>query len=112
MSWKNNNGFFFQQVRFIKAFRVADQENETRKRLEAAAREAAINGNSPQQQQQVAAKNKLNQKKQQVSHGEKGLREEILTILANWQLFKGFFLSALEQAQVLTMVDCGSDNET
>ncbi|KAI5752250.1 hypothetical protein M8J77_015180 [Diaphorina citri] len=59
------NAFFPLLVRFIKAFRVADQENETRKRLEAAAREAAINGNSPQQQQQVAAKNKLNQKKQQ-----------------------------------------------
>lgn len=59
------NRFFPLLVRFIKAFRLADQENETRKRIEAATREAESNGNSPQQQQQVATKNKLNQKKQQ-----------------------------------------------
>ncbi|XP_044753453.1 formin-like protein isoform X1 [Coccinella septempunctata] len=54
------NTFFPLLVRFVKAFKVADQENEQRRRLEL----AAINANN-KTNEDVAKKNKINQKKQQ-----------------------------------------------
>ncbi|KAF2904151.1 hypothetical protein ILUMI_02040 [Ignelater luminosus] len=53
------NTFFSLLVRFAKAFKVADQENEQRRRLELAAQ------NSNKVNEDVAKKNKINQKKQQ-----------------------------------------------
>lgn len=55
------NTFFSLLVRFTRAFKVADQENEQRRRLElAAAADATKNSNEEQ-----IKKNKINQKKQQ-----------------------------------------------
>ncbi|XP_049860745.1 formin-like protein isoform X4 [Schistocerca gregaria] len=54
------NTFFSLLVRFTRAFKIADQENEQRRRLEQAALEAL---NRPPEE--VAKRNKLNQKKQQ-----------------------------------------------
>ncbi|XP_012350389.1 formin-like protein [Apis florea] len=54
------NTFFSLLVRFARAFKAADQENEQRRRLEAAAAEA-LNAS-----EDVIKRNKLNQKKQQV----------------------------------------------
>nr|XP_023012528.1 formin-like protein CG32138 [Leptinotarsa decemlineata] len=54
------NTFFSLLVRFVKAFKTADQENEQRRRLELAALNA--NNKTPEE---VAKKNKINQKKQQ-----------------------------------------------
>ncbi|XP_022920232.1 formin-like protein [Onthophagus taurus] len=54
------NSFFSLLVRFVKAFKVADQENEQRRRLEL----AAMNANS-KTNEEVVKRNKLNQKKQQ-----------------------------------------------
>ncbi|KAK7791545.1 hypothetical protein R5R35_008345 [Gryllus longicercus] len=54
------NTFFSLLVRFVRAFKMADQENEQRQRLEQAALEAL---NKPNEE--VAKRNKLNQKKQQ-----------------------------------------------
>ncbi|KAK9730257.1 Diaphanous GTPase-binding Domain [Popillia japonica] len=54
------NSFFSLLVRFTKAFKVADQENEQRRRLEL----AAMNANN-KTNEDVLKKNKLNQKKQQ-----------------------------------------------
>ncbi|XP_077281286.1 formin-like protein isoform X4 [Temnothorax americanus] len=53
------NTFFSLLVRFARAFKAADQENEQRRRLEAAAAEALNTS------EQVIKRNKLNQKKQQ-----------------------------------------------
>ncbi|XP_017779314.1 PREDICTED: formin-like protein CG32138 isoform X2 [Nicrophorus vespilloides] len=53
------NSFFSLLVRFVKAFKHADQENETRKRLEMAAL-STCKGNNV-----VVERNKINQKKQQ-----------------------------------------------
>ncbi|XP_011136109.1 formin-like protein CG32138 isoform X2 [Harpegnathos saltator] len=53
------NTFFSLLVRFARAFKAADQENEQRRRLEAAAAEA-LNAS-----EEVIKRNKLNQKKQQ-----------------------------------------------
>ncbi|XP_020299697.1 formin-like protein CG32138 isoform X1 [Pseudomyrmex gracilis] len=53
------NTFFSLLVRFARAFKVADQENEQRRRLEAAAAEALNTS------EEVIKRNKLNQKKQQ-----------------------------------------------
>nr|CAD7267823.1 unnamed protein product [Timema shepardi] len=55
------NTFFSLLVRFARTFKVADQENEQRRRLELAALEAL---NKPSDE--VMKRNKLNQKKQQV----------------------------------------------
>ncbi|XP_018568312.1 formin-like protein CG32138 isoform X1 [Anoplophora glabripennis] len=54
------NTFFSLLVRFVKAFKTADQENEQRRRLELAAQNAHSKTN-----EDVAKKNKINQKKQQ-----------------------------------------------
>ncbi|KAF7272584.1 hypothetical protein GWI33_014642 [Rhynchophorus ferrugineus] len=54
------NTFFSLLVRFVKAFKSADQENEQRRRLEIAAQNANNKAN-----EDVAKKNKINQKKQQ-----------------------------------------------
>ncbi|KAJ3654739.1 hypothetical protein Zmor_013908 [Zophobas morio] len=54
------NSFFSLLVRFVKAFKHADQENEQRRRLEIAAQNANNKTN-----EDVAKKNKINQKKQQ-----------------------------------------------
>ncbi|XP_030750923.1 formin-like protein isoform X2 [Sitophilus oryzae] len=54
------NSFFSLLVRFVKAFKTADQENEQRRRLEIAAQNANNKAN-----EDVAKKNKINQKKQQ-----------------------------------------------
>lgn len=54
------NTFFSLLVRFVRAFKLADQENEQRRRLEQAALEAL---NKPDEE--VIKRNKLNQKKQQ-----------------------------------------------
>ncbi|XP_066998237.1 formin-like protein [Anabrus simplex] len=54
------NTFFSLLVRFVRACKVADQENEQRRRLEQAALEAL---NKPPEE--VLKRNKLNQKKQQ-----------------------------------------------
>ncbi|KAK9892894.1 hypothetical protein WA026_022576 [Henosepilachna vigintioctopunctata] len=54
------NTFFPLLVRFVKAFKVADQENEQRRRLELAAQNANNKMN-----EDVVKKNKINQKKQQ-----------------------------------------------
>lgn len=54
------NAFFSLLVRFVKAFKAADQENEQRRRLEL----AALNANN-KANEDVAKKNKINQKKQQ-----------------------------------------------
>nr|CAD7449016.1 unnamed protein product [Timema bartmani] len=54
------NTFFSLLVRFARTFKVADQENEQRRRLELAALEAL---NKPSDE--VMKRNKLNQKKQQ-----------------------------------------------
>ncbi|KAJ8930769.1 hypothetical protein NQ314_016403 [Rhamnusium bicolor] len=54
------NAFFSLLVRFVKAFKTADQENEQRRRLELAAQNANNKTN-----ENVAKKNKINQKKQQ-----------------------------------------------
>nr|CAI5851444.1 unnamed protein product [Callosobruchus analis] len=56
------NAFFSLLVRFVKAFKAADQENEQRRRLELAAQNAANN----KAEEDVAKRNKVNQKKQQV----------------------------------------------
>ncbi|XP_076161374.1 formin-like protein isoform X3 [Ptiloglossa arizonensis] len=53
------NTFFSLLVRFARAFKAADQENEQRRRLEAAAAEALNTS------EEVIKRNKLNQKKQQ-----------------------------------------------
>ncbi|XP_076656226.1 formin-like protein isoform X4 [Halictus rubicundus] len=53
------NTFFSLLVRFARAFKAADQENEQRRRLEAAAAEALNTS------EEVVKRNKLNQKKQQ-----------------------------------------------
>ncbi|KAG7209151.1 hypothetical protein KM043_015292 [Ampulex compressa] len=53
------NTFFSLLVRFARAFKAADQENEQRRRLEAAAAEALSTS------EEVIKRNKLNQKKQQ-----------------------------------------------
>ncbi|XP_011705389.1 PREDICTED: formin-like protein CG32138 isoform X1 [Wasmannia auropunctata] len=53
------NTFFSLLVRFARAFKTADQENEQRRRLEAAAAEALNTS------EEVIKRNKLNQKKQQ-----------------------------------------------
>ncbi|XP_034171159.1 formin-like protein isoform X1 [Osmia lignaria lignaria] len=53
------NTFFSLLVRFARAFKAADQENEQRRRLEAAAAEA-LNAS-----EDVIKRNKINQKKQQ-----------------------------------------------
>ncbi|KAJ8679565.1 hypothetical protein QAD02_015352 [Eretmocerus hayati] len=53
------NTFFSLLVRFARAFKAADQENEQRRRLELAAAEA-LNSS-----EEVVKRNKLNQKKQQ-----------------------------------------------
>ncbi|XP_046745239.1 formin-like protein [Diprion similis] len=53
------NTFFSLLVRFARAFKAADQENEQRRRLEAAAAEALNTS------EEVFKRNKLNQKKQQ-----------------------------------------------
>ncbi|XP_044586196.1 formin-like protein isoform X1 [Cotesia glomerata] len=53
------NTFFSLLVRFARAFKAADQENEQRRRLEAAAAEALSTS------EEVTKRNKLNQKKQQ-----------------------------------------------
>ncbi|KAK5644344.1 hypothetical protein RI129_005644 [Pyrocoelia pectoralis] len=53
------NTFFSLLVRFAKAFKVADQENEQRRRLELAAQ------NSNKVNEDVIKRNKINQKKQQ-----------------------------------------------
>nr|XP_050865405.1 formin-like protein isoform X1 [Vespula vulgaris] len=53
------NTFFSLLVRFARSFKAADQENEQRRRLEAAAAEALNTS------EQVIKRNKLNQKKQQ-----------------------------------------------
>ncbi|XP_076384391.1 formin-like protein isoform X9 [Megalopta genalis] len=53
------NTFFSLLVRFARAFKAADQENEQRRRLEAAAAEALHTS------EEVVKRNKLNQKKQQ-----------------------------------------------
>lgn len=55
------NTFFSLLVRFVKAFKQADQENEQRRRLEIAAQNAQNNKTD----EDVAKKNKINQKKQQ-----------------------------------------------
>lgn len=55
------NTFFSLLVRFIKAYKLAEQENEQRRRLELAAAEALSNNNNSD----VVKRNKLNQKKQQ-----------------------------------------------
>nr|CAH7767728.1 unnamed protein product [Callosobruchus chinensis] len=55
------NAFFSLLVRFVKAFKAADQENEQRRRLELAAQNAANN----KAEEDVAKRNKINQKKQQ-----------------------------------------------
>lgn len=54
------NSFFSLLVRFAKAFKIADQENEQRRRLELAAQNA-----NNQTNKDVIKKNKINQKKQQ-----------------------------------------------
>ncbi|CAG9819201.1 unnamed protein product [Phaedon cochleariae] len=54
------NAFFSLLVRFVKAFKTSDQENEQRRRLEL----AALNANN-KNKEDVAKKNKINQKKQQ-----------------------------------------------
>ncbi|KAG8222413.1 hypothetical protein J437_LFUL004872 [Ladona fulva] len=54
------NTFFSLLVRFVRAFKAADQENEQRRRLEQAAL-LAHNNNS----EEVTKRNKINQKKQQ-----------------------------------------------
>lgn len=54
------NTFFSLLVRFVRAFKLADQENEQRRRLEQAALQAL---NKPNEE--VIKRNKLNQKKQQ-----------------------------------------------
>ncbi|RZB40880.1 formin-like protein, partial [Asbolus verrucosus] len=54
------NTFFSLLVRFVKAFKQTDQENEQRRRLEIAAQNANNKTN-----EDVAKKNKINQKKQQ-----------------------------------------------
>ncbi|XP_071446409.1 formin-like protein [Hetaerina americana] len=54
------NTFFSLLVRFVRAFKVADQENEQRRRLQQAALQAQ-NNNS----EEVMKRNKINQKKQQ-----------------------------------------------
>ncbi|XP_056637256.1 formin-like protein [Diorhabda sublineata] len=54
------NTFFSLLVRFVKAFKLADQENEQRRRLELAAQNATNKTN-----EDVQKRNKLNQKKQQ-----------------------------------------------
>ncbi|XP_043472037.1 formin-like protein isoform X2 [Leptopilina heterotoma] len=53
------NSFFSLLVRFARAFKTADQENEQRRRLELAAAEALNTS------EEVIKRNKLNQKKQQ-----------------------------------------------
>ncbi|XP_072755947.1 formin-like protein isoform X3 [Anoplolepis gracilipes] len=53
------NTFFSLLVRFARAFKAADQENEQRRRLEAAAAEALNTS------EEIIKRNKLNQKKQQ-----------------------------------------------
>uniref|UniRef100_A0A1B6L954 Formin-like protein n=1 Tax=Graphocephala atropunctata TaxID=36148 RepID=A0A1B6L954_9HEMI len=55
--------FFSVFVRFIRAFKAAEQENEQRRRLELAAAHALNNTNS----EEVVKRNKLNQKRQQVT---------------------------------------------
>nr|XP_015839272.1 PREDICTED: formin-like protein CG32138 isoform X2 [Tribolium castaneum] len=54
------NTFFSLLVRFVKAFKQADQDNEQRRRLEIAAQNANNKTN-----EDVAKRNKINQKKQQ-----------------------------------------------
>jgi predicted nucleotide-binding protein (sugar kinase/HSP70/actin superfamily) len=54
------NNFFSLLVRFVKAFKQTDQENEQRRRLEIAAQNANNKTN-----EDVAKRNKINQKKQQ-----------------------------------------------
>lgn len=54
------NTFFSLLVRFVKAFKATDQENEQRRRLELAAQNANNKAN-----EDVMKKNKINQKKQQ-----------------------------------------------
>lgn len=56
---------------------MADQENEQRRRLELAALNAANNKTN----EDVAKKNKINQKKQQVRNTNKTLVEECLIAL-------------------------------
>ncbi|XP_054286349.1 formin-like protein isoform X2 [Macrosteles quadrilineatus] len=55
------NTFFLLFVRFIRAFKAAEQENEQRRRLEMAAAQSMQNNNS----EEVIKRNKLNQKRQQ-----------------------------------------------
>ncbi|KAB7502782.1 Formin-like protein, partial [Armadillidium nasatum] len=60
------NTFFAIFARFIKAYKMAEQENEQRRRLEAASRQAAINHQLQQEQKQnIEKNNKLNSRKQQ-----------------------------------------------
>uniref|UniRef100_U5EVY0 Putative neuron projection morphoproteinsis n=1 Tax=Corethrella appendiculata TaxID=1370023 RepID=U5EVY0_9DIPT len=56
------NAFFSLLVRFVRAFKVTDQENEQRRKLEQAAILAA---NKKENEEVVLRNNKLNQKKQQ-----------------------------------------------
>ncbi|XP_055857037.1 formin-like protein isoform X2 [Episyrphus balteatus] len=55
------SAFFALIVRFTRAFKMHDQENEQRRRLEQAAAQAA----SKKENEQVILRNKMNQKKQQ-----------------------------------------------
>ncbi|XP_075237526.1 formin-like protein [Lycorma delicatula] len=62
----NATTFFSLLVRFVRAFKAADQENEQRRRLEAAARDAERhNGSGNPNCPDVIKRNKLNQKRQQ-----------------------------------------------
>ncbi|CAH0555956.1 unnamed protein product [Brassicogethes aeneus] len=66
------NGFFSLLVRFCKAFKASDTENEQRRRLELAAQNA-----NNKTQEEVAKKNKINQKKQQVRFDRDKLLKEL-----------------------------------
>ncbi|KRT86828.1 hypothetical protein AMK59_639, partial [Oryctes borbonicus] len=69
------NSFFSLLVRFTKSFKVTDQENEQRRRLEL----AAMNANN-KTNEDVLKKNKLNQKKQQVCDLETLLANELMNL--------------------------------
>ncbi|XP_065361400.1 formin-like protein isoform X1 [Calliphora vicina] len=70
--------FFALIVRFTRAFKTHDQENEQRRRLEQAAAAAAAN---KKENEQVQLRNKANQKKQQLPAGGVSLQEAVINEL-------------------------------
>ncbi|XP_067643808.1 formin-like protein isoform X2 [Eurosta solidaginis] len=69
--------FFALIVRFTRAFKIHDQENEQRRRLEQAAAQAATKKESDQ----VLLRNKMNQKKQQLPGCGFSLQEAVINEL-------------------------------